>query len=177
MIEHDYKKDEEIINKIRSIPVLKSVGTSTLKSLLRISKIREYQPGELILKEGTFDSCIFYLFSGAVSIVKKGKELGILKIPGSIFGEMAAIDGSARSASVYAVAQTVCLLMDISYLDNLTERSQIVNWRGMAEILTVRLRETTDSLLQAREKILKLEHDLREVQLSRDPSTVEPYTE
>ena len=48
---------------------------------------------------------MYYLIEGEISLVAKGKPLGSPK-PGEIFGEMAAISASPRSAS--AIAKTEC---------------------------------------------------------------------
>jgi CRP-like cAMP-binding protein len=161
MIESDYLKDNtEIIRKLKRIPTLEPFDERGLDGALDLSKIRKYGPGEMILKEGSYDNWIYILISGSVKIAKEGKELNVLKRVGDVFGEMGMIDGSAKSASAYAVDETVCLATDASYIDRLSGKDRIgfcyILFRVFAEILASRLRVTTDELIKAKEDIARL---------------------
>ncbi len=165
MIESDYlKESEELIQKLRQIPTLKSFDDKDLKGVLKLSKIRKYEPGELILEEGQYDNWVYFLVSGKVRIVKGDKELSVLDRRGDIFGEMGVINGSARSASVYAVDETVCLSTDASYADRLSGKDRVsfccVLYQVFAEILASRLRLTSDEVIRAREEIAGLKAQL-----------------
>ncbi len=161
MIESDYLKGNIIfLEKLKEIPTLSTFSEKELKGLLELSKIRKYEPGELILEEGFFDAWIYFLVSGEVKIVKHGEDVSILKRVGDIFGEMGIIDGSPRSASVYAVDQTVCLATDASYIDRLSENDRVafcyILYRIFSEILADRLRLTTEELIKEKEENKKL---------------------
>ena len=122
--------------------------------------IRKYEPGELILEEGQYDNWVYFLVSGKVRIAKQGKDLSVLNRKGDIFGEMGVIDGSARSASVYAVDETVCLATDASYVDRLSGNDRVtfccILYQVFAEILASRLRLTSEELVRARKEIAAL---------------------
>ena len=161
MIESDYLKGNiSFLEKLREIPTLSNFSEEELKGLLELSRIRKYEPGELILEEGFFDSWIYFLVSGKVKIVKHGEDVSTLQRVGDIFGEMSIIDGSPRSASVYAVDKTVCLATDASYIDRLSENDRIafcyVLYRIFSEILADRLRLTTEELVKEKEENKKL---------------------
>jgi CRP-like cAMP-binding protein len=81
---------------------------------LRLSKIREYEDGELIIREGDKDPWLYFLLSGSLRIRKNGIEIGRIDQEGEIFGEMRIIDSLTRSASVYADGHTICLCVDTS---------------------------------------------------------------
>jgi CRP-like cAMP-binding protein len=158
MIDDAFLKDNEaIIRKLQQIPVLRSMEKEHLQKLLDLSEIREFSPGEQILEEGRFDHLIYYLISGKAKIVKDHKELAIIRRTGDVFGEMGVIDGSARSASVFAVDKTVCLCTDMSQIEALYGDSKFafryMVFRGFAQILANRLRMTTAELLQLREAL------------------------
>ncbi len=165
MIESDYlKESEELIQKLRGIPALRSFDEKDLKGVLSLSKIRKYEPAELIIEEGQHDNWVYFLVSGKVSIVKDNKELSVLDGRGDVFGEMGVIDGSARSASVYAVDEAVCLATDASYVDRLSGNDRLafcsILYHVFAEILASRLRLTSDELIKAREEIAQLKAQL-----------------
>ena len=126
MIESDYLEDNiKFVQKLGQMPTLEPFGEEDLKGLLRLSKIRKYEPGELILEDGFYDCWIYFLVSGKVRVVKHGEELRILSRTGDVFGEMGTIDGSPRSASVYAVNETVCLATDASHIDRLSGNDKL----------------------------------------------------
>ena len=166
MIESDYLKDNiKFLQKLGQMPTLDAFSKEELKGVLELSKIRKYQPGELILEEGFFDCWIYFLVSGKVKVVKHGEDLSVLRRTGDVFGEMGIIDGSPRSASVYAVDEVVCLATDASYIDRLTGNDKIafcyVLYRIFCEILANRLRITNVELIKAKEEIRRLTSDER----------------
>lgn len=161
MIESDYLKDNStLVQKLRQIPTLELFDEKDLQGALQLSKIRKYEPGELILEEDSYDNWIYFLISGKVRIAKNGKELTILRRIGDVFGEMGVIDGSARSASVYAIDETVCLAIDASYIDRLSGNDKLafcyILFRVFAECLANRLRLTDEELIKAKEEIARL---------------------
>jgi CRP/FNR family transcriptional regulator, cyclic AMP receptor protein len=53
MIESRYLEDNiENIRKLMSIPGLKNIETKSVGKLIKLSKVREYQDGEVIIQEG-----------------------------------------------------------------------------------------------------------------------------
>jgi type IV pilus assembly protein PilB len=59
-----------------------------------------YEDGDTIIREGNRDIDFFKLIRGALTVVKGGKKIAELTEPGEYFGEMAAISGDLRSASI-----------------------------------------------------------------------------
>lgn len=160
MIESDYLADNnQIIQKLKQMPTLELFDEANLQGALKLSKIREYEPGEQILEEGSYDNRIFFLVSGRVRIEKDGKELTVLERKGDVFGEMGVIDGSARSASAHAVDEAVCLVTDISYIDRLSGNDKVafgyILYRIFAESLANHLRITSAELIKANAKIME----------------------
>jgi CRP/FNR family cyclic AMP-dependent transcriptional regulator len=166
-VSKDFLKDNsELIDKLKQIPILEAFSELDLNELLQMAKLEQFEPGEMILKEGAYDNWIFYLVSGKAKIVKNGKELVTLRRIGDVFGEMGIIGGTIRSASVKAIDKTVCLATDISVIDKMPKekRSDIkyVIFRSFAEILANRLRETTAEFLKCREEVERLKKMLPE---------------
>ncbi len=146
-----------MMDSLKTIPVLEPFEDQELKKLLEMSKIRKYRAGECIVEEGRSDTWMYFLMYGQIKISKRGKEVTVLNRKGEIFGEMGAMDSSRRSASAHAVTDAVCLATDIFYLEKLTGNEKLafgyVFYRLMAEILSHRLRQTTDALVQAKGRI------------------------
>ena len=161
MLESEYlKNNEEILQKLKKIPTLIPFDQKNLKGLLKLSKIRQFEPEEIIIEEGSFDNWIYFLVSGKVQVLKQGKEISVLDRTGDIFGEMGVIDGAARSATVQAVDPAVCLATDASYIDRLSGKDRIafcyILFRVFSEILADRLRITSNELVQTKQEIARL---------------------
>ena len=164
MLESKYLKDNiQNIQKLLTIPALRHFETSNLGKLLRLSKIREYKDGELIIEEGDLDPWLYFLLSGKIRIVKEGKSIATISQKGEIFGEMRIVDSLSRSASVYAAGKTICLAVDTSAKKRLsTEGTRdekldflLLLYRVFAEYMSIRLRLTNEELVSAMKVIEK----------------------
>ena len=157
MKETEYLEDSKAyIERLRNIPTISPFDEKSLEGLLGLSKIRKYEPEELIMEEGNFDSWIYFLISGKVNVIKDGNIISTLKRTGDIFGEMGVIDGSARSATIQAVEPTACLATDASYIDRLSGDDRLafgyILYRVFSEILANRLRVTSEEFVRAKGK-------------------------
>ncbi len=140
--------NDDIMQKLREF--LKSVPEEELKDVLRQSKILQYSPGQVIIEEGSVDSWIYFLVSGQVRIVKQGEEVCVTKRVGEIFGEMSAIDGSPKSAGIFAVDDCMCLVIDAANLD------KKLIYKEFSVILVRRLRQTTEELIETKKELERL---------------------
>jgi type IV pilus assembly protein PilB len=69
--------------------------------------VERYEDREVIIREGNRDIDFFMLVQGAVLVVKQGKKIAEIVQPGEYFGEMAAISGGPRSASIISKGRSV----------------------------------------------------------------------
>lgn len=150
-----------LLERMQHLPFFGSVSQADIANILRLSKIRKFDHGEIITREGTFDNWVYVLFSGAVKVVRKGEELTRLDEVGSIFGELAVIDGKSRSASVEAIGPTVCLAIDVSFMNETTEPLELarfvtVLYKFFAEVIAQRLRSANEELGRAHAEIERL---------------------
>jgi len=162
MEETKYLKDNiENIQKLMRIPALRNFELDNLSNLLRLSKIRKYKNGEVIIKEGDTDPWLYFLLDGEVKIVKNDHEISKIKRMGEIFGEMRLIDKQDRSASVVAENEAMCLAVNtgagdrITAEDNREERLDflLLLYRIFAEYLSARLRLANDELIKIKEDL------------------------
>ncbi|HIJ56707.1 MAG TPA: cyclic nucleotide-binding domain-containing protein [Deltaproteobacteria bacterium] len=133
----------KLINKLRGIPTLSVFTKEDLQVLIRFSKLRSYESGELIIKEGSYDCWLYFIISGSVKVVNQGVDIAVMENLGDIFGEMGIVSETARSASVFAMEEAVCLAANASDVENLTGRDKqafgYVLYRLFAQILADRL--------------------------------------
>ena len=162
MIESKFLKDNiQNIQKLMSLTPLRKFETDKLRQLVRLAKIREYEPGETIIEEGAEDSYLYFLLSGKVRVKKEGVPISIIEKEGEIFGEMRVLDGLTRSATAVAKEKTVCLAVDTSATDRLGSKDErasflLIMYQVITEFISIRLRATTDELVKAKKKIKKL---------------------
>ncbi|MDB5518796.1 MAG: hypothetical protein JWQ17_5554 [Tardiphaga sp.] len=83
-------------------------GQKGTESYMTIEKcINEYEVSDVIFEEGSVGRELFVVLEGKIDIVKAtgaGRTLIVTLGKGEVFGEMAVIDGSARSATAIAAA-------------------------------------------------------------------------
>lgn len=155
-----------LVDKLHQLPFLGSLSDKYIKHILHLSKIRTFEAGEVITPEGAYDNWVYILFSGAVRIVKHGKEIARIEEIGGAFGELAAIDGKARSASVEAIGPTVCLAIDASFMNESAEPLDqalfvSVMYRLFTEVIAQRLRTTNEELVRVRSELDRLKRNQR----------------
>lgn len=101
----------ETENRLFGIRLFDGVPRDRLDELERLCRWRSYAVNEKILDRDDNDSDVFFVATGAVLVVnysQTGREIALAKISaGSYFGELAAIDGNRRSASVVALEKAV----------------------------------------------------------------------
>jgi len=146
-----------LVARIRLIPAFAQFPDDKLRGLLRLSKIMIFEPGELIVREGEHERSTYFLFSGSVQITKAGKPLAKLQQVGEVFGEMSLVDDSPRSATVRALDETTCLVIDANQLLQIEKAgdadSLAAIYKMFAQILAHRLRITTDNYMQLRKEL------------------------
>jgi CRP-like cAMP-binding protein len=164
MIESRYLKDNiQNIQRLMAIPALRNFETKSLGRILKLSKVREYDDGELIIREGDSDPWMYFLLAGKIRVTKQGQEIGCFERLGEIFGEMRIVDSRQRSATVASVGHTVCLAVDTSakrFTPNTPEEEKldflVLLYRIFAEFMAVRLRVTNEELIAAKKTITLL---------------------
>jgi CRP-like cAMP-binding protein len=146
-----------VAQTLRRMPSMELLADEVLNDLARISRIDAFQAGDTIIAEGSYGGWIYYLLSGKIRIVKRGREMATLQRVGDLFGEMGAIDFGMRSASVQAVTKVTCLRINLVHLDHLPTNNRYAFrytlYRGFAEALAERLRVTTEKYLAAKEAL------------------------
>lgn len=149
--------NKDVLARLKGMPVFDAMEPEPLMHLLKLSKIRRYDPGEVLISEGDTDQLIYFLVQGSCRVNIDGTDVGVISKVGDVFGEMGMVDHGPRSATISAVSATICLVLDGAFLDRMKDvdklASQALFYRIFSEILAGRIRD-------ANSKILILEDEL-----------------
>jgi CRP-like cAMP-binding protein len=128
---------------LKYVPIFTDLPDDTLKMIEKIGHRKTYDKDEPILLEEDSGTALFVIISGKVKVSRSsddGKEV-ILTILGEsdFFGEMAILDGLARSANVIAIEKSdVFTIRRNDFLNLLEEHSEVTI--TLLQELTTRLR-------------------------------------
>uniref|UniRef100_A0AAR2KCB1 cAMP-dependent protein kinase type II-alpha regulatory subunit n=1 Tax=Pygocentrus nattereri TaxID=42514 RepID=A0AAR2KCB1_PYGNA len=129
IVKNNAKKRKMYEAFIECVPLLKSLELSERMKIVDVLGARAYKDGEQIIKQGDEADCFYIVESGAVKILIKSKtkagqrgneEVEVARCSrGQYFGELALVTNKPRAASVYAVGETKCLVIDVQAFERL----------------------------------------------------------
>jgi CRP/FNR family transcriptional regulator, cyclic AMP receptor protein len=139
------------LSVLRQHPIFRELEADALDQLCRYAKQVTLKRGATIFSKGDPGNSLYAVISGTVKISISSPEgrNAILNLigPGGVFGDMAVLDGQARSAD--ATANTNCEIYVIDRRDFLPfMRSQPALAMKFIELLCARLRRTSDQVEQ-----------------------------
>jgi signal transduction histidine kinase len=100
------------LEALRTAPLFTGLSDADLARLAETTERQHLEPGEYLLREGEKGDAMFVIVSGELEVTKRAEdvELPLARVgPGAIQGEIAAIAGQTRSASVRAVTAVEAL--------------------------------------------------------------------
>jgi CRP-like cAMP-binding protein len=117
--------------------------------MFQIASYETFQDGEAIFTEGANGDWIYVVEEGTVEISKKVDDrkivIEILK-PGDIFGEMAYIDKTPRSATATAIGKAVVGIIDREFFDKEFNKLS-ADFQQILKTVALRLRKNTGKWL------------------------------
>ncbi len=141
------------IELMKELPVFESLTTGELVQIERVLHERHYSPGEVVFNEGEPGAGLYIVKKGEISIRKKiegGEALQLAVIPErSFFGELALLDEIPRSASAFALSQTILYGFSKPDLEHLLERSQRLGSKiilNLSKLVSRRLIKANENL-------------------------------
>jgi CRP-like cAMP-binding protein len=86
---------------LRSVPLFDGFTDRHLRRLAQGSDLVGVAAGHAIVEEGQAGEAMYVILGGSARVVRAGRKVAEL-IPGDFFGELSALDGGPRTASVVA---------------------------------------------------------------------------
>nr|ABI94039.1 hyperpolarization-activated cyclic nucleotide-modulated cation channel splice variant ABsC2-I [Panulirus interruptus] len=111
------KLREDVINfncraLVASVPFFANADARFVTDVVTKLRYEVYQPGDIIIKEGTIGNKMYFIQEGIVDIVMSNGEVATSLSDGSYFGEICLLTNARRTASVRA--ETYCNLFSLS---------------------------------------------------------------
>ena len=124
---------------VASVPLFASLSKRELKELASTMHEYNFQAGKELIREGEEGIGFFLIADGEALVTLRGSEKRTLHT-GDWFGEMALIDGGARTASVKAVTDMRCFSLTSWEFRPLVHEHPAIAWAVM-ETLVKRVRD------------------------------------
>ena len=99
-----------VTEALAQIPLLSTVSGADLRRLAQEGRLRRYSEGEVVLREGAPGCVFFVLLAGSAAVSREGAPVRALNA-GDSFGEIAALRGGDRTATVVAATDLECLAL------------------------------------------------------------------
>ncbi len=132
---------------LRGVPLFVSVPDRELEALAGNLGKQTFGKGMIIFHKGSLGQTMYIVESGKVRIFtlsESGQEVTLnIYGPGDVFGEFSLLDSLPRSAGAVALEKTVTLTLHRDRFFQHLEASPSLA-RGVIEVLTARLRFTTE---------------------------------
>ncbi|EEC10970.1 potassium/sodium hyperpolarization-activated cyclic nucleotide-gated channel 2 [Ixodes scapularis] len=108
---------EDVINYncrslVASVPFFANADPNFVNDVVTKLKYEVFQPGDVIIKEGTLGTKMYFIQEGIVDIVMSNGDVATSLSDGSYFGEICLLTNARRVASVRA--ETYCNLFSLS---------------------------------------------------------------
>ncbi|MBI1865677.1 MAG: cyclic nucleotide-binding domain-containing protein [Nitrospirae bacterium] len=139
---------------LRVVPLFAGATDAQLKAVSKVARLRRLKPGETVIREGEPGTSVYILKSGSVSVAmsRRDDEAQVLAklVPCDLFGEMAILDHTPRSATVTASEETEVLEIpepDLRRVLDADPDLALRVHRALAVIFCARLRAANEKLL------------------------------
>ena len=109
--------------------------------------VEEYADGDTLIREGNTDIDFFKLIRGALTVIKGGKKIAELTEPGEYFGEMAAISGEQRTASIISDGRSTVKRFPGDKIDEIIEKYPDVS-AHLFKTMTTRLLKSNQIIVK-----------------------------
>jgi signal transduction histidine kinase len=154
---HEHISPETTVERLRATPLFGGLPDEQLRRLVERGEIMDLAPGDVLIREGDEADALYVVLSGELEVTKRSgmSDIPLARVgPGALQGEIAALEGGRRLASVRAISDAEALWIPVALIRELLDAGPDV---ALAVIGTAvgRLR-AMESTLREREKLAAL---------------------
>ena len=147
--------NEQYAATIAGFPLFRGFTSDGAQMLLDCGEVKEYAPGEVLLREGDAATFVLLVLRGTMQVFveRRHRDLILNDVgPGTILGELAVLCGIPRSASIRAGEDAAVLQWTSTTFRNLLLRDVFLSERIFRESLRTLIekeRALIDALVQS----------------------------
>jgi CRP-like cAMP-binding protein len=112
--------------RLDGIALLSELSDEERRNLVQQCRWSQFKKGELVLDKDSADRDVYFVVEGSVQVVNfslTGREIAFARLSaGSYFGELSAIDGLPRSATVVAAEKSLLAMLSPQAFQSLISR-------------------------------------------------------
>ncbi|MCP4131649.1 MAG: cyclic nucleotide-binding domain-containing protein [bacterium] len=155
----DIINNEVILNKLKEVTFFKMYADDdeVMKKIAKMCTKRAFRQDKVVIEEGDYGDELYIILDGKIDIIKRtlqNEEYTVTTLSadmGGIFvGELALIDNDKRSATVTAVTDCQCIVInrdDFIKFGNENPEIGLTVTRVIASSLSVKLRKSTADVI------------------------------
>jgi len=137
-------------SSLDGIQILEGLSSDDTRALAKACVWRRYADHEQIIDRQSESTDVFFVVDGHVRVVNyslSGKEITLEDLgPGSHFGELSALDGQPRSASVMALESSLIAALPQERFTSLLQENAIISFRVLRALAAI-VRNSTDRIM------------------------------
>src|SRR5918998_3150725 len=134
---------------LRRVPLFSELSPEELERIARVAVPRSFPKGVRVFHEGDHSDACYIVRSGDLRVTREhpdGRAIALATLgPGDIFGELAMLDGEARSASVESLTDCELLALPAADVRRLLAEAPETTVK-LVVALTRRLREANERI-------------------------------
>jgi len=150
----DQRMGTAVLNLLKGLPFFEGLGDGELRKIARLFNQKLFRAAEKVFNKGDVGNEAYVVMRGQVDILLEPDTEPIAQFgSGQIFGELAFLDNSPRTATAVAMQPSILLVIQRGAFNALTQREPhlgMVVMRNIALELSNRLRKTNLALSQER---------------------------
>jgi CRP-like cAMP-binding protein len=140
---------EANLGLLQRVPLFSKLSRGDLEQISRVAVARNYPRGVRVFHEGDTSDACYIVRSGDLRVTREhpdGRAIALATLgPGDIFGELAMLDGEARSASVETLSECELLALPAGDVRRMLQSSSEITVK-LVVALTRRLREANERI-------------------------------
>ena len=111
-----------IVDDLAELPQFASIDRGQLETLAKHAEELDVPAGVELTHEGRHEGSVFIIVSGSIGIERNGRTVDTIG-RGGFFGEIGAIDGGPRTATGFALEDTVVVAISPRQLNDVLDES------------------------------------------------------
>jgi uncharacterized protein YjbI with pentapeptide repeats len=111
-VEEPDREIDTLVSLLGTFSMFQSLDEHDIRYLVSFLKMKEFRPGEIIIKKGDPGRNLFIIVSGQIEVLGDGGISIAFMGKGDVFGEMSLLSGSPAGATIQVVEPTKSLFLN-----------------------------------------------------------------